>query len=368
MNMHNFLIVGSGFAGSTIAHLLNKAGYSCLVIDKNEFIGGASHDKKIDNINVSMFGAHIFHTHDEDIWKFVNQFGKWENFINKPKVISGDKIYSFPINLMTLHQFWGVKTPQEALDKLKSVQIPCNNPKNFEEWALSKIGQDLYQTFIYGYTKKQYHKEPRELPASIIQRLPIRLTFDENYFTTQYQAIPIDGYTKIIENMLEGIEVRLGINFFDMKKLAHHTIFTGEIDRFFDFQFGKLDYNTMRFEHKTFKGDYQGNAVINYCDEKIPYLRSVEHKHFINPNKYKKHNLEINDENTIVSFDIPEKIGEPYYPIRDEKNLDIYLKYNELIKKQDNLTVGGRIGLFKYFDIDQVISSGIKIVEKLLEG
>lgn len=371
---YDFLIVGAGFFGSTFAHKATRAGKKCLLIDRLPHIAGAAYDQQVEGINVSQYGAHIFHTHVDEIWDFVNQFGEWEPFINKPKVVSGDRIFSFPINLMTLHQMWGVRTPQEAVDKLRSVQVPCSNPRNFEEWALSKLGKELYETFIYGYTKKQYHKEPRELPSSIIQRLPIRLTFEENYFTTKYQAMPKDGYTSIVTNMLEGVDLRLGVDFFDIrdkwKEIARHLVYTGPVDRFFDYQYGKLDYNTLRFEHKVYTGDFQGNAVMNYVDEKVKYLRTIEHKHFMNPNRFKKHHdLDLGDSATVVSYDIPVKFSEhpePYYPIRDDRNASLYAQYLALKGDQSNVTFGGRLGEYQYYDIDQTIASAASKVKRIL--
>ncbi len=370
---YDILIVGAGFFGATFAHRAMKEGKKCLVIDKQPHLAGAAHDKTMGDTIVSSYGAHIFHTQVDEIWDFVNEFGEWIPFVNKPKVVSGGRIFSFPINLMTLHQVWGVTTPAEAAEKLRSVQLPCHDPKNFEEWALSKIGRELYETFIYGYTKKQYLKEPRELPSSIIRRLPIRLTFDENYFTAKFQAVPKEGYTGIVQNMLEGIDVRLGVDFFamrdDWRSMAHHLVYTGPVDRFFDFQHGKLDYNTMRFEHRTYSGDFQGNAVMNYADEKVPHLRSVEHKHFQDPNRHKKHHdLNPGTSPTVVSYDIPVPYSEhpePYYPIRDDRNAAMYEEYAALKSRFSDITFGGRLGEYQYFDLDQTIASAMKKVEKL---
>jgi UDP-galactopyranose mutase len=370
---YDFLVVGSGFFGATIARKLTDAGKTCLVIDKNEFLGGAAHDFRWTNGQlVAGAGAHIFHTHSEEVWQFTNQFCSMEPFINKPKVLSGNKVYSFPINMMTLHQLWGVVTPAEARQKLNSVRIPCEKPRNFEEWALDKIGRELYELFIYGYTKKQYMKEPSELPSSIIQRLPIRLTYEENYFTTKYQGMPSEGYSALIENMLSGIDVRLGVDFFtlDWQNYAKHLIYTGPVDKFFDFCFGKLDYNTLRFEHKEFRGDYQGNAVFNHVDANVPYLRSIEHKHFLR--SYQKH-YDPNQENqniSVVSFDYPisfEDHPEPYYPIRDEKNSFLYDKYFSLKKTLSNVTFGGRLGEYKYLDLDQTMASAMQKAKNILQ-
>jgi len=369
---YDFVIVGTGFFGATFARCATDLGKSCLVIDKREYLGGMASDKEIEGIITSLHGAHIFHTHIDEIWKFVNQFGEFNHFVNKPKVKSGNNVYSFPINLMTLHQLWGVSTPQEALDELNQVRVPCKNPQNFEDWALSMIGRELYELFIYGYTKKQYMKEPRDLPASIIKRLPIRLSYNENYFTTKYQGMPKNGYSDVVKNMLDGISVELGIDFFnwkDWKSVAKNLIFTGPIDKFFDHQFGKLDYNTMEFKHEITTGDYQGNAVFNHVDINVPYLRSVEHKHF--NNNYKKHyepQMKFN-EKTVVSFDFPTKYVEgktdPYYPIRDSVNSKMYEKYNALSKNLPNVFFGGRLGEYKYFDLDQTMASAMQKVKKI---
>lgn len=369
---YDFLVVGAGFFGATFARRATDLGKSCLVIDKRDSVGGMAADKLVEGIVTSMHGAHIFHTHVDEIWNFVNQFGEWSHFINKPKVKSGDKVYSFPINLMTLHQIWGVTTPQEALTKLNEVRVPCNTPRNFEEWALSMIGAELYELFIYGYTKKQYMREPRELPASIIKRLPIRLSYEENYFTTKYQGMPIDGYSGIVKNMLDGIQVELGVNFFDWRpwrEVANHLVYTGPVDKFFDYAHGHLDYNTMEFRHEIMRGDFQGNAVFNHVDLDVPHLRTIEHKHFVHT--YRKHYDPgmVLDDATVVSYDLPAKyiqgISEPYYPIRDTKNSAIYNKYVEMLKDTPDVTFGGRLGEYKYYDIDQTIASAMQKASKL---
>lgn len=372
---YDFLIVGAGFFGSTFARRATDLGKTCLVIEKSPHVAGAAFDKKWDNgIIVSECGAHILHSHNDAIWNFLSQFSEIEPFINKPKVLSGNKVYSFPINMMTMHQLWGVVTPEDARKKLNSVRIPCENPRNFEEWALDKIGRELYELFIYGYTKKQWMKEPRELPSSIIQRLPIRFTYEENYFTTKYQGMPKEGYSKLIENMLDGIDVRLGVDFFSMKDnwqgYAKHLIYTGPVDNFFDHEYGELEYNTLRFEHKIYHGDFQGTAVFNHVDQNVPHLRSVEHKHFYK--KGPKHeSLLDTKEQTVVSYDIPVAFKdnpEPYYPIRDEKNSRLYEKYFDLKKTMKNVTFGGRLGEYKYLDLDQTVASAISKSEKIIKG
>lgn len=367
--MYDILIVGAGFFGATYARKATEKGKKCLVIDKNEFLGGAAYDKEMHGIMVSQFGAHILHSHSEEIWNFFKQFGEIQDYINKPKVKSGNKIYSFPLNLMTFHQLWGVTTPQEAYQKLQEVRIPIEHPQNAEEWMLSMVGEEVYNLFFYHYTKKQWLKEPKELPVSIVQRLPIRLTYDENYFTTKYQGVPVNGYANLVKNMLTGIDVELGVDFFslDWKKIAKNLVYSGPIDKLFDYTFGKLEYNTLKFEHKVFQGDHQGTAVINHTDGSTPYLRSVEHKHFFNPHQYKKHYGELDSEKTIVSYDLPVSFAEnsePYYPIRDECNSILYEKYAKLAKETPNLIAGGRLGNFRYSDLDQVVASAISKVEK----
>jgi UDP-galactopyranose mutase len=365
---YDFLVVGSGFFGSTFARKATEAGKTCLVIDKNNHIAGATYDRKWDNgIIVGEYGAHIFHTASEEVWDFINQFTTIETFINKPKVLSGRNVYSFPINMMTLHQLWGVVTPAEAFQKLQEVRLPCERPRNFEEWALDRVGQQLYELFFYGYTKKQWLKEPKDLPASIIQRLPIRLTYEENYFTTKYQGIPKNGYSETVENMLDGIKVELGVDFFTMKNkwqdYAKHLIYTGPVDKFFDFTCGDLEYNTLKFEHKVYKGDFQGNAVFNYADASVPQIRTIENKHFYDRRTNKHYdNKNLDTSETVVTYDIPVSYKdhpEPYYPIRDDRNSDIYNKYLELKQTQTNVTFGGRLGEYKYLDIDQTIASAL---------
>lgn len=363
--MYDALIVGSGFFGATFARYLTDAGKKCLVIDKNPHIAGMAYDSKRENILVSEYGAHILHSNSDYVWQFMQQFTKIIPFINKPKAKAKNRIYSFPINLMTLQQVWGISTPEEGRRKLLEVRIPCEYPKNFEEWILDKVGRELYELFIYGYTKKQWGREPRELPASIIQRLPIRLTYNEDYFATKYQGMPVEGYAKLIENMLSGIDVRLGVDFFslDWKKYAKRLVYSGPIDRLFDYCHGKLTYNSLRFEHKKFQGDYQGNAVINHTGAETPYLRSVEHKHFNSQGLQEKHDTLIVDRHkpTIVTFDYPAQEGESYYPLRDQRNSEIYVKYLKIIP--NDITVGGRLGSYKYYDIDQTVAEALKKAE-----
>lgn len=367
--MYDVLIVGSGFFGSTYAHQATRHGKKCWIVDKNPYLGGMAHDSVMENLLVASHGAHILHTNSDEVWNFLSQFGEIEPFINKPKILTRGKVYSFPINLMTLHQLWGVVTPQEAREKLNSVRMKKKNPRNFEEWALSKVGKEIYELFIYGYTKKQWLREPKDLPSSIIQRLPIRLTYDENYFTAKHQGMPREGYTKLVENMLDGVKVSPGVDFFslgDWRRYAKHLVYTGPVDQFFDYTYGKLEYNTLKFEHKTFLGDFQGNAVFNHPDLGVNYLRTVEHKHFYQ--KTPKHYASPDKSVSVVSYDYPVNFldnPKPYYPIRDSKNSELYARYFELKKNLKNVTFGGRLGEYKYLDIDATVASAIA-KEKLL--
>lgn len=380
MHKFDFLVVGAGFFGATFARTVRDAGKSCLVIEKKDHIAGAAHDKQVNNYFVSSYGAHIFHTHSKEIWDFIHQFGDFVPFTNRPKVVSGDRIFSFPINLMTLHQLWGVKTPEEARQKLDEVtkKYKDGSPTNFEDWALSMVGEEIYRTFFYGYTKKQWMKEPRELPSSIIQRLPIRLTYDENYFTTQYQGMPAEGYTKIIQNMLDGVEVQTNVDFLKDKekwfKIAKQIVYTGPVDALFNYQYGELEYNTLRFVQEERYGDVQGNAVLNYVSEDVPYIRTIEYKHFYKHGDLTKHynpKLDPSKELSIIAYDYPISYKEqpdPFYPIRDTKNSDLYEKYANLKKNVPGLILGGRLGEYKYLDIDQSIASAVAKAKKALQN
>jgi UDP-galactopyranose mutase len=369
--MYDFIIVGAGFFGSTFARRAHDAGMRVLIIDKRPHIAGAAHDLAQDDYYVSSYGAHIFHTHSEEVWNFASRFTKFLPFINRPKAMSNGNMYSFPINLMTMHQIWGVRTPDEASRRLEMEKVKIENPSNFEEWALSTIGEDLYRRFIYGYTKKQYMREPRDLPMSIIQRLPIRLTYDENYFTTKYQGIPKNGYTNMMREMLNGVDIELGVDFIKnrekLSSMAKHIVYTGPIDEFFDYEHGHLEYNTMRFERKEFIGDQQGNAVVNHVDQNTPCLRSIEHRHFyIHGESTKHYDISNNSFKSVITYDIPISFKDhpdPLYPIRNKVNSDIYQKYSAI--RPRNVLFGGRLGEYKYLDMDQSMASAIQKAKSL---
>ena len=359
MKEYDYLIVGAGLFGATFAREMTDAGYSCLIIDRRSHIGGNVYSEKRNGIDVHVYGAHIFHTNNERIWNYVNRFATFNDYINKPKIRFNDRIFSFPINLMTLHQLWGVMTPAEAEKKLKEVRIPCENPDNLEDWILSQVGREVYETFIKGYTMKQWQRDPKELPASIIKRLPIRLTFDENYFFDKYQGIPVGGYTSMVNNMLKGIDVRLNIDYFknrdELTSMANTTVFTGKIDEYFDYRYGELEYRTLRFEHEELEGDFQGNAVINYTHPDVPFTRILEHKHF-QPQTVKS------TKNTIVTREYSDEYQRgktPYYPINNERNNTLYKKYLIMANKEKDVIFGGRLAEYKYYDMHQVIGSAL---------
>lgn len=357
--MFDYLIVGSGLFGSVCARELADLGYKCLVIEKRNHIGGNCYTENIDGVNVHKYGPHIFHTSDKKIWDYINKFATFNNFSYRPKVNYKGKMYSFPINLMTLYQVYGVTTPDEAFRKLEDVKLSIETPKNLEEWILSQVGPELYNMFVKGYTKKQWKRDPKDLPASIIRRLPIRLSFDDNYFEDTYSGIPVGGYTQIFENLLKGIEVKLGTDYFENREyfdsIAKKVIYTGPIDKFYSYKHGKLDYRSLRFETVSLNmADYQGVACINYTDEEVPFTRIVEHKHF----EFGK------QKNTVITFEYPESSGEPYYPINDSKNTETYKEYKKLMDKETKYLFGGRLADYKYYDMHQVIASALTKVSK----
>ena len=362
---YDFLIVGAGLFGSTFAQQAKERGKTCLIIDKRSHTAGNAYTEKIEGINVHKYGPHIFHTSDEDIWNYVNKFAEFNSYVNRPKVNYKGKIYSFPINLFTLYQMFGVGTPEEAKQLLADLKTNNKFPKNLEEWILSEVGEEIYRTFIYGYTKKQWGREPKELPASIIRRLPIRLTFDDNYYTDKYQGIPIGGYTQMIEKMQEGIEVRLGVDFFEdrvkFESMAETIIFTGPIDEFFGHQHGELEYRSLRFETQILPiEDFQGTALINYTEEGIPFTRICEHKHFESTKSG----------STVITKEYPQAWSsgeEKFYPVNDEENNSRYLLYRKMAEDlSPKYIFGGRLAEYKYYDMHQVIGSALAKARKII--
>ena len=361
---YNYLIVGSGLYGSVFAYELNKSGKSCLVIEKRSHIGGNIYTEEVAGINVHKYGAHIFHTNNREIWNYVNQFAEFNRFTNSPVANYKDEIYNLPFNMNTFNKMWGVITPAEAKAKIaEQVKIAAiTEPQNLEEQAISLVGTDIYEKLVKGYTQKQWGRPCNELPAFIIKRLPVRFTYDNNYFNALYQGIPIGGYTAIIQKMLEGIDVRLETDYLSNKReldaLAEKVIYTGPIDAYFDYKLGALQYRSVRFETEVLDTDnYQGNAVVNYTDAETPYTRIIEHKHFEFGTQPK----------TIISreYSAEWKVGdEPYYPINDEKNVKLYKEYQKLAEAEKNVIFGGRLGEYKYYDMDAVIASALESVRK----
>lgn len=363
--MYDYLIVGTGLFGATFAHQAKIAGKKCILIDKRNHIGGNCFTENKNGIDVHTYGPHIFHTSNKEIWDFVCKFTSFNNYVNRPKSKIGDNVYSFPINLMTLHQIWGVSTPEQAKNKLKEVQKHCSNPRNLEEWILSQVGQEIYEKFIYGYTKKQWMREPKDLPATIIKRIPIRLTYDDNYFNDTYQGIPTDGYTSIFEKMLDGIEIKTGVDFFKEKnvlsRLSKKIVYTGKLDEFFDFKFGELQYRSLKFVNEEFDKDYQGNAIFNYPEAHVPWTRITEHKHFTPERKIENYSIITKEYPSVCS-----RNDVPYYPINDDINMNLLRKYKLLSSKYSNVIFGGRLAEYKYYDMHQVIGSALHTAKKEL--
>ena len=364
MKKYDYLIVGSGLFGSIFAYEANKRGKKCLVIDKRNHIGGNIYCENIEDINVHKYGAHIFHTSNKEVWDYVNSFVEFNRYTNCPVANYKGELYNLPFNMNTFYQLWKVKTPQEAIAKIEEQVKEANidEPQNLEEQAIKLVGKDIYEKLIKGYTEKQWGKKATELPSFIIKRLPVRLTFDNNYFNDKYQGIPVGGYNKIIEKMLENIDVKLNTDFFEnreeLENIAEKIVFTGMIDEFYDYKFGTLEYRSLKFEHETLEEEnYQGNAVVNYTEYDIPYTRVIEHKHF----EYGNH------PKTVITREYPatwSKGDEPYYPINNEENNELYSKYKELADKEENLIFGGRLAQYKYYDMHNVIEKALEAVNK----
>jgi len=367
MVKYDYLIVGSGLFGSVFAYEANKRGKKCLVIDKRKHIGGNIYTKEMENINVHQYGAHIFHTSNKEVWNYINNFAEFNRYTNSPVANYKGEIYNLPFNMNTFNKLWGVVTPNEAKQKIEDEKKSSNieNPQNLEEQAINLIGQTIYKKLVKGYTEKQWGKKATELPAFIIKRLPVRFTYDNNYFNDTYQGIPIGGYTKIIEKMLDGIDVKLNYDFFDhreeLENIANKIIFTGMIDKFYNYKYGELEYRSLKFETETLDTqNYQGNAVVNYTDYETPYTRIIEHKHFEFGNQDK----------TIITKEYPDNWTsekEPYYPVNNEKNNELYEKYKNLADNEKNVIFGGRLGQYKYYDMHKVIEEALKCVKKEFE-
>lgn len=369
---YDYLIVGSGLFGSVFAHEMTKKGKKCLIIERRDHIGGNVYTEEKEGINVHKYGAHIFHTSNKEVWNYINQFAEFNRYTNSPVANYKGELYNLPFNMNTFYQMWGVRTPEEAKTKIEEQkkESGIKEPKNLEEQAISLIGNDIYEKLVKGYTQKQWGKECTELPSFIIKRLPVRFTYDNNYFNDSYQGIPIGGYTKIIEKLLEGIEVRLNTDFFDKKEeymeMADKVLFTGMIDQYFDYCFGELEYRGLKFESETLDtNNYQGNAVINYTDAETPFTRIIEHKHFEIPAN--ELGTDKDSDKTIITREYPkqwEKGQEAYYPVNDEKNSALYEKYKELADKEENVIFGGRLGMYQYFDMWKVIEEALKLVDE----
>lgn len=387
---YDYLVVGAGLFGAVFAHEMKQKGKSCLVIDKREHIAGNIYTKKVRYINVHWYGAHIFHTSNKKIWDYVNQFAVFNHYINTPIAVYKDETYNMPFNMNTFNKMWGVRTPQEAKEKIdhQISMLNIGEPENLEEQALSLVGRDVYEKLVKGYTEKQWGRSCKELPAFIIKRLPLRFTYDNNYFNDPYQGIPVGGYTQIVEKLLQGIEVRTGVAFQEFAERADSSkaadtkasgengaafrakdgsaffgkvLYTGMIDEYFEYQSGTLEYRSLRFEHEELPGcdNYQGNAVFNFTERSVPYTRILEHKHF-----------EFGTQpDTVITREYPAewKPGdEPYYPINNERNDEMYEQYRQLAKKEQNVLFGGRLGQYKYYDMDKVIEAALTMVSRQL--
>lgn len=370
--MYDYLIVGAGLFGAVFAHEAKKHGKSCLVVEKRNHIAGNIYCKNVDGIHVHQYGAHIFHTSDRKIWDYINQFSEFNNYINSPVAIYKDELYNLPFNMNTFSKMWNIQTPAQAKAKIAEqiADLGITEPKNLEEQALSLVGTDVYEKLIKGYTEKQWGRPCTELPSFIIKRLPVRLTFDNNYFNALYQGIPVGGYTKMIANMLGNVEVRLNTDYLEHKEeldaLAEKVIYTGPIDAYFDYKLGELEYRSVRFETEVLdQPNFQGNAAVNYTDAETPWTRIIEHKWF----EFGK-DEEGNDlPKTVISREYSSewKLGdEPYYPVNDEKNGKLYEEYKKLAEKEENIIFGGRLGEYKYYDMDAVIAAALDMCEKEL--
>ena len=374
--MYDYLVVGSGLYGAIFAYEANKKGKKVLVIDKREHVGGNIYTENKDGINVHKYGAHIFHTSNKEVWEYINQFAEFNRYTNSPVARYKDELYNMPFNMNTFNKLWGVVTPKEAKEKIEQEkrEAGIKEPKNLEEQAISLVGKTIYEKLVKGYTEKQWGQKATELPSFIIKRLPVRFIYDNNYFNNLYQGIPVGGYTKIIEKMLDGIEVRLNCDFFENRKelenMAEKIIFTGQIDKYYNYQFGELEYRSLRFETEELdEENYQGNAVVNYTEYEVPYTRIIEHKHFEYGASLGKMPEGKALEKTIITKEYPDtwnKEKEPYYPINNERNNSLYEKYKQLADNDTKVIFGGRLGQYKYYDMDKVIEEALNLSKKIL--
>lgn len=363
---YDYLIVGAGLYGAVMAHELHQRGKKCLVIDRRDHIAGNIYCEDIEGIHVHKYGAHIFHTSDKKIWDYMNQFAEFNHYINSPVAVYKDELYNLPFNMNTFSKMWGIRTPQEAKDMIarQVEEAGITEPKNLEEQCLSLVGRDVFEKLVKGYTEKQWGRDCKDLPSFIIRRLPVRFTYDNNYFNDRYQGIPIGGYTAVVERMLEGIEVRTNTDFFKFREehpdIAEKIIFTGMIDEYFGYQLGALEYRSVRFATEVLDCEnYQGNAVVNYTDKEVPYTRVIEHKHF----EFGK------QEKTVISREYSSEwqVGmEPYYPVNDAKNSELYAEYKKLAEAEENVTFGGRLGNYQYYDMDKVVGAALAAAEAVL--
>jgi len=361
--MYDYLIIGAGLFGSTFARLATDAGKKCLIVEQRDHVGGNVYSEEQEGIQVHTYGPHIFHCNDDGIWEFVNRFSKFNNFIYMPKARYEDRLYSLPFNMNTFYEIWGVTTPEQARNRIATEAANYKSmlgrePENLEEQAISMVGPDIYERLVKHYTTKQWQRDPKDLPAFIIKRLPVRFTYDNNYFNDKYQGIPIGGYGRMMINMIEGIDVQINTNFFESRNSqmlkAKKIVYTGKIDEYFDYQFGELEYRTLRFEHEWYNTDnHQGVAVINDTGPDNPWTRIIEHKLF---------EPEVKTPRTIVTKEIPDTWSRgkiPYYPINDEKNQTVYNQYRDLAEQEENVIFGGRLSEYRYYDMHQVIGSAM---------
>ncbi|MFF2889162.1 UDP-galactopyranose mutase [Paenibacillus sp. NPDC057967] len=365
---YDFLIVGTGLYGAVFAHQANEAGKTCLIIDKRSHIAGNIYTEKVEDIHVHRYGAHIFHTANQEVWKFVNRFADFNRYTNSPLANYDGEIYNLPFNMNTFNKLWGVTTPDEAKKIIEQQREKSyvENPQNLEEQAISLVGNEIYEKLIRGYTEKQWGRPCTELPAFIIRRLPVRFTYDNNYFDDPYQGIPVGGYTAMVERMIDGIEVKLDTDYLENKtywdSLADKVVYTGPVDAYFDYCFGVLEYRSLRFETEVLNTDnYQGNAVVNFTDRETPYTRIIEHKHFDFGNQDK----------TIITreYSVEWKLGdEPYYPINDEKNNAQYERYKTLAEQENSVIFGGRLGEYKYYNMDKIVETALRKAAEVLSS